>query len=91
MTYLRTYWKRATPLSWGIGMSKDDNPIYGANRCLITVDDQGAGPYLQVQFKDEEPGQGESADMGYFCTHEDIDAFCNHLHHALKLANGENE
>ena len=83
-----TYWKKAVPLSWGIGMTKGDDPIYGENRCLITVDDQGAGPYLKVQFKDEEPVTGSETDMGYFCTHEDIDAFCEHLHHALKLANG---
>ena len=84
-----TYWKKATPLSWGIGMTKDENPIYGANRCLIIVDDEGAGPYLKVQFRDDEPAQGDASDMGYFCTHEDIDAFCGHLHNALKLAQGE--
>ncbi len=32
-----TYWKKATPLSWGLGMTKDENPIYGDNRCLIIV------------------------------------------------------
>ncbi len=53
--------------------------------------DEGAGPYLKVQFRDDEPAQGDASDMGYFCTHEDIDAFAGHLHHALKLAQGEKE
>ena len=84
-----TYWKTATPLSWGIGMTKDENPIYGANRCLITVADESAGPYLKVRFFNEDAEGGDTTDMGFFCDHEDIDAFCNHLHHALKLAQGE--
>ena len=46
--------------------------------------------YLVVEFHNDEPQQdGESMHAGFFNDHADIDAFCNHLHHALKMAQGE--
>jgi hypothetical protein len=85
-----TYWRKATPLSWGIGMAKGDSPIYGDHRCHISVWDEGAGPYLRVEFFNEEKvGPDETEHMGFFFDHADIDAFAAHLHAALNALNEE--
>lgn len=80
-----THWSRAMPIKIGLGMTANDHPLFGAFRCAITVDDEGGGPFLMVEFFNDEPGE-DSPHCGYFNTHADIDQFAAQLHAALKSA-----
>ena len=78
-------WSRAVPIKIGLGMTSVDHPLFGAQRCAVTVDDEGGGPFLMVEFFNDEPGE-DSPHCGYFNTHADIDQFAAQLHAALKSA-----
>ena len=78
-------WSRSMPLKIGIGATATDNPLFGAQRCAVTVDDEGGGPFLMVEFFNDDPGQ-DSPHCGYFNTHADIDQFAAQLHDILAIA-----
>lgn len=78
-------WSRAMPIKIGLGMTANDHPLFGAFRCTMTVDDEGGGPFLIVEFINDEPGQ-DSPHCGYFNSHADIDQFCAQAHATLKAA-----
>ena len=79
-------WSRAMPIKIGLGMTANDHPLFGAFRCAVTVDDEGGGPFLIVEFTNDEHGTNDSPHCGYFCTHADIDQFADQLHAILKTA-----
>ena len=79
-------WSRAMPIKIGLGMTATDHPLFGAFRCAVTVDDEGGGPFLMVEFFNDYHGSEDSPHAGYFCTHSDIDQFAAHLHDILKTA-----
>ncbi len=77
---------KAFPLAWNIPMRKEDHYLFGAARCAVKIEDECGGPYLIVEFHNDEPQGGESIHAGFFCTHEDIDRFAQHLHNILTTA-----
>lgn len=74
------------PIKIGLGMTANDHPLFGAFRCAVTVDDEGGGPFLMVEFFNDEHGTQDSPHCGYFNTHADIDQFAAQLHAILKTA-----
>jgi hypothetical protein len=68
-------------------MSKEYPHIFAPQRVEVTVEDEAAGPYLRVEFVHDEPAEGETAHMGFFDSHADIDAFAARLHEMLDAAN----
>lgn len=79
-------WSRAMPIKIGLGMTANDHPLFGAFRCAVTVDDEGGGPFLIVEFTNDEHGTNDSPHSGYFCSHADIDQFAAQLHDILAIA-----
>ena len=79
-------WSRATPLKIGLAMTADDHPLLGLFRCEVTINDEGNGPFLLVEFFNHTIGCKESPHCGFFFTHADIDQFAAHLHDILKTA-----
>lgn len=79
-------WSRAMPLKVGIGMMDCHHPMFGVWRCTVTVDDEGGGPFLIVEFFNDQHGNEDSPHCGYFNTHADIDQFAAQLHDILAIA-----
>lgn len=78
-------WTHAIPTEWtlvGIG----DRVIFAECTAKVKIHDEGAGPFLGVEFSNNEPNSEYSAHEGYLQTHDEIDRFCAHLHIALKAA-----
>ena len=48
------------------------NPIFGENRIIIRVNDQGAGPYLQIRGCNDD---GETGHEFFLNSEEEIDEF----------------
>lgn len=55
----------------------EDETVFAANRIIITLRDQAAGPYLAVEGVNDEPDESgdENQHEFYFCTVEEIDEF----------------
>lgn len=83
-----TCWQTAIPKGWTIPMDKEYAEIFAPNRAEITVDDNGGGRYLRVEFINDETdlGTGENPHQGFFCTHDDINEFSARLHEMLDAA-----
>lgn len=79
-------WSRAMPIKIGLAMTADDCPLLGLFRCEVTINDEGNGPFLLVEFFNHTIGCKESPHCGFFFTHADIDQFAAQLHAALKAA-----
>lgn len=56
-----------------------DSPIFGGNRAIIRVHDQGAGPYLGIRGATDEPikADGETKHDFFLCTEAEIDKFAD--------------
>ena len=63
-----------------------DRVIFAENTAKVRIVDEAGGPFLAVEFSNNEPTPEYGAHEGYFQTHDEIDRFCAHLHLALKAA-----
>ena len=82
---------KAIPLAWNIPMRNEDHYLFGAARCAVKIEDECAGPYLVVEFHNDEQQDDESMHAGFFNDHADIDRFAQHLHDILTTAEANYE
>lgn len=91
MTEDHRLYVNAVPLAWSIPMRQEDHYHYGAMRCVVKVEDVCGGPYLTVEFFNDDPANDDSEHAGFFNDHQDIDRFARHLHSILATAEAANE
>jgi len=78
-------WTHAIPTEWTL-VGQGDRVIYAESTAKVRIVDEAGGPFLGVEFCNQEPTPEYGAHEGYFQTHDEIDRFCAHLHLALKAA-----
>jgi hypothetical protein len=78
-------WQHAIPTEWTL-VGLGERVIFAESTAKVRIHDEGAGPFLGVEFFNQEPTTEYGAHEAYFCTHDEIDRFCAHLHLALKAA-----
>jgi hypothetical protein len=78
-------WTHAIPTEWTL-VGLGERVIFAESRAKVRIHDEGAGPFLGVEFSNNEPNPEYSAHEGYFQTHDEIDRFAAHLHMALSAA-----
>lgn len=82
-------WHHAIPTEWVL-VETGDRLIFAEALAKVKIHDEGAGPFLGVEFSNDEPTDQYSAHEGYFTTHDEIDAFARRLHLILDLAGPDN-
>jgi hypothetical protein len=83
-----TRWQHAIPTEWVL-VETGEPDTFAASTAKVKVHDEGAGPFLGVEFINGEPTEYYSPHEAYFTTHDEIDRFAQHLHRALESAQPE--
>jgi hypothetical protein len=67
-----------------------ESPVFGSNRVIIRLDDQGAGPYLVIRGDNQVPDAGETPHDFFLQTEDEIDMFAAECKAMLRQAEKEN-